>query len=110
MPLQGTTTYGVPNRLPVTEGLVALLATGTGRPVGVTRAPYKGTDVEHVADPPYAIVYPLPGGAVTGSYFSHPDEEVTWVYEVTSVGIRDDQAQWMADVARQSILGRDASG
>lgn len=55
---------------------------------------------------PYAIVYPIAGGATWGPTFYGPDDGAEVPYQVTSVGLRADQAQAMADRVRQAMLGR----
>lgn len=87
------------DRRPLTAALVAYLRTATGRPVGEAAAPVD-------AEVPYAIVYPLPGGASWGPTWAAPDEGSSVPYQITSVGLRADQAQLMADKVRQAMLGR----
>lgn len=92
-----------PDVAPVTAALVAFLAALTGRPVGEATAPLvNGLP----AVPPYAIVYPLAGGTTWGPMLEGPDEGAQLPYQITSVGLRSDQATWMADKVRQAILGR----
>lgn len=89
-------------RLPVTEALAALLATVTGRTGDVGRAP----------DPPalpYWILYPIPGGGPVGPP-AIPDADVALPYQITSVGGRADQAQWLADQARSALLHTEDDG
>lgn len=93
-----------PEQLPITEALVAFLAAQTGKPVGRATAPLTGAGVP--AEPPYAIVYPLTGGATWGPTYDGPDEGADLPYQVTSVGLRQDQAEWMADKVRQAMLAR----
>lgn len=103
-------TNGVPTRRELNDSLRTLLATATGRPIGVVRAPYKNSDVTQVADVPYAIIYPIVGGNFSGSPLFHPEEDAAFTYQVTSVGLRDDQAEWMADSVRVGLLGRGSDG
>ena len=93
-----------PDRRPVTEALVAFLATATGKPVGRATAPL-GVDGTPAA-PPFAVVYPLPGGDTWGPVYDAPDAGAQLPYQVTSVGLRADQAEWLADKVRQAMLGR----
>lgn len=94
----------IPAQRPVTDALAAFLATQTGKPVGKATVPLSaaGTPVE----PPYAIVYPLAGGATWGPDYDGPNEGADLPYQVTSVGLREDQAQWMADKVRDALLRR----
>lgn len=101
---------GVPARRKLNTAVLALLRTATGRPLEMVRAPFKNGDVEQVEDVPYGILYPIPGGGFSGSPLYHPDEDASFVYQVTSVGLRDDQAEWMADKVREAMLGRDDQG
>lgn len=94
-----------PDLGPITTALVAFLAAQTGRPVGYGSAPVTGDGPEDV---PYAIVYPLPGGATWGPFLTGPDEGAEVPYQVTSVGSRGDQADWMADRVRKAMVGRTA--
>lgn len=93
-----------PARRPVTDALAAFLAAETGRPIGKGTAPL--TAAGQPAEPPYAIVYPLGGGATWGPTYAGPDEGADLPYQVTSVGLRTDQAEWMADRVRQAMLTR----
>lgn len=102
---------GIPARRLLTAALKQMLMDATGRPVEVNRAPFQNNDTKIVADVPYAIIYPLPGGgSVAGSQLYHPDEDMVFVYQVTSVALRDDQADWMGDKVRWAMLGRDGQG
>ncbi|MFF1916228.1 hypothetical protein ACFVYE_32495 [Streptomyces sp. NPDC058239] len=96
-------------RLPVTMALSALLTSATRIPVGRGRKP-KDTS------PPYYLLYGVTA-QTDGAPFSDLNEDSTLVYQVTSVSGPDpanpdsygvaDQAEWMADLARTAILGRD---
>lgn len=99
----------VPNRHPVTIAFEAMLKTGTGRPIGVGRSPVVGGDALNPPPVPYGIVYPIPGGGFSGS-LAYPDEDAAFEFQVTSVGLRLDQADWMADKVRQCVLARQESG
>lgn len=95
-----------PDLLPITNALVALLEAQTGRPVGRGSAPLAGGVVADLEDGPYAIVYQLAGGSTWGPMLYGPDEASQLPYQVTSVGKRGDQADWMADRVRQVMVGR----
>ncbi|MEU5490241.1 MULTISPECIES: hypothetical protein [Streptomyces] len=96
-------------RLPVTTALSALLASATSLPVGRGNKPAG-------ANPPYYLLYALPT-ELSGALLADEHEDVSFVYQVTSVSGPDpskpdsrgvaDQAEWMADKARTAILGRD---
>lgn len=91
-------------RLPVTQGLQTLLASLTGKPVGLRSVPLdvKGSPVP----PPYTILYPLDR---TDDTVTLADNQTAAVldYQATFVsgptpGVPDsrggdEQAQWMAD-------------
>lgn len=91
------------DRRPVTSAIVAMLAAAHGRPVGDGEAPADTTL-------PYSVVFEVPGGGFEGPAFAAPDADAAFVYQVTSVGERRDQAGWMADQNRRALLGRDAAG
>lgn len=102
------------DRLPVTIALQALLATLTGKPVGVRTVPLDPATGKPVP-PPYTILDPL----------DHPDDDGTLAdagtaaistYQATFVsgptpGVPDsrggdDQSQWLADRARKVVERR----
>ncbi|MFE3182768.1 hypothetical protein ACFXKR_18130 [Streptomyces violascens] len=58
---------------------------------------------------PYTVLYPL-GGPVGGAPLADASEDAILVYQLTSVGGRVDQAEWMADRVRRVVLERTASG
>ena len=94
-------------RLPVTRALAALLEMATGRPSGVGELPrVQGKSGEwEPAEVPYTILDSLPGE------FSGPPlwvwhADAAWTYQVTSVGEREDQVEWLADRVRAGVVGR----
>ncbi|MGA5670078.1 hypothetical protein ACPCTG_31930 [Streptomyces pseudogriseolus] len=103
-------------RLPVTQGLQALLATLTGRPVGLRSVPLndQGTPVP----PPYTILYPLDRTDDTNTLADNQtaavlDYQATFVSGPTP-GVPnsrggDEQAQWLADKAWK-VVQRPANG
>jgi len=105
------------DRQPVTDGVMALLASLTGKPVGLVTAPLDPTTGAPYP-PPYTLVYPLDhssddgtladrhGAAVSdyqatfvsGPAPGHPDSQGTGV-----------QSQWLADKGRR-VVERPADG
>lgn len=91
-------------RLPVTQGLQALLASLTGKPVGLRSVPLdaKGSPVP----PPYTLLYPQDRNDDTATLADNQraavlDYQATFVSGPTP-GVPDsrggdEQAQWMAD-------------
>jgi hypothetical protein len=89
--------------------LSALLASATSIPVG------RGSKPADTA-PPYYLLHAMPA-MYSGAPFADVHEDSSLVYQVTSVSGPDpvkpdshgvaDQAEWMADLVRTAILGRD---
>ncbi|MFD3511932.1 hypothetical protein [Streptomyces sp. NPDC058657] len=94
------------DRLPVTRALQELLAVATGRPCGFGSLPVVAGKPVPV---PYTVLYAL-GGTVSGAPLADRGEDAELVYQVTAVGGRADQAQWLADKVRQAVLARAATG
>ena len=94
-------------RRAVTAALKTLLES-TGRPVGLGRMPQ--------AQPPYFILYDV-DTSVSGAPFADDNEDLSVVYQVTTVSGPDpatqgsagalDQAEFWADKAREAVLSRD---
>lgn len=84
----------------VTAAFIELLVTGTGMPVGLTEAPTL------VPKKPWGVVHPIDGGGFSGSPLYDPDSDAAFVYQVDSVGRSVDQAQWMDDLVRSTVLAR----
>lgn len=59
---------------------------------------------------PYYIVYPIEGGGYFGPPLTNPEADAAVVLQVNSVGRRRDQAQRLGTIARNLVLGRQASG
>lgn len=93
----------VPGTAGVTNALVALIATATARPVGDAVLPT-------AADPPFAIVYPLPGGDNWGPGLTAPQSGAAIEYQITSVAVGRSAVEAFADTVRLAILGRAAGG
>ena len=97
----------VPARRPVTAGLKALIESGTGRPCRVATAPED--EVGNTEDVPYAVLWPSTG-MFSGPGFVAPEADAVFQYTVHSVGMRDDQADFLADAVREVIVGRQENG
>ncbi|GHJ28577.1 hypothetical protein TPA0910_30100 [Streptomyces hygroscopicus subsp. sporocinereus] len=93
-------------RLPITRALAALLEQATGRPCGIGELPrVQGKSGWEPAPAPYTILDSLPaefGGPPLWDW--HAD--AAWSYQVTSVGERADQVEWLADRVRAGVVGR----
>ncbi|MFD8777523.1 hypothetical protein [Streptomyces sp. NPDC059916] len=97
----------IPTR-PFTIALRTLLATATALPVGPGHAPD--------GPPPYYLLHFI-DRQTHGAPISDLNEDCTLVYQVDSVSGPDprrpdshgtqDQMEWLADKAREAILGRD---
>lgn len=97
------------SRRPVTMALSALLTSATGLPVGRGALPPG-------QDPPYYVLR-LVDHSTSGAPLADDNEDASLVYQVDSISGPDpdisgstgseDQAEWMADKARQILLGRD---
>lgn len=94
-----------PPRLPLTRALLAAIAAGTGRPCGhgVIPRDSQGTP----ASVPYAILDSLPG-LFSGPPFADWQADAVWTYQLTAVGERADQVEWLADRSRTVLVGRSA--
>lgn len=78
-----------------TDGVIAALE-AANLTVGDGEAPS--------GSPPYAVVYPIPGGRAFGS-LSEPHEDAELVYQVTCVGLTREQAEWVADKSMALLDG-----
>jgi hypothetical protein len=95
-------------RLQVTRAIAAMLASASGMPVGRGQKPQ--------AEPPYYLLYSVDTD-LSGAPFTDQHEDASLVYQITSVSGPSsavassagylDQAEWMADKAREAFLGRD---
>ncbi|WP_425834185.1 hypothetical protein [Streptomyces fractus] len=98
-------------RLPVTRALAALVEHVTGYPCGwgeLPRIQLESGEWEP-APLPHTVLDSLPG-EFTGPPLWDWHADAAWSYQVTSVGERDDQAQWLADRVREAVVGRDHTG
>ncbi|MFJ4010319.1 hypothetical protein [Streptomyces sp. NPDC090026] len=83
-----------------------MLAKATGRPCGLGSLPLVDGSPAPV---PYIVLYPQ-GGRVHGAPLADRSEDADLVYQVTSVGARTDQAEWMAGRVERAVLERTAVG
>lgn len=79
-----------------TDALIAALQ-GLGLTVGDAEAPNVSA--------PYVTVYPIAGGSRNGT-IEAPDDDAELVYQVTCVGQKREQAEWLADKVL-TLLGKD---
>ncbi|MFJ5307478.1 hypothetical protein [Streptomyces sp. NPDC088350] len=97
-------------RLPVTRALTALVEQITGRPCGVGELPrVQGKSGWEPATVPYTVLDSLPA-EFTGPPLWDWHADAAWSYQVTSVGERADQVEWLADRVRAGLVGRDDNG
>ena len=97
-------------RLPVTRAVAALVAEATGRPCGIGGLPRVRTgDGWEAAAVPYAVLDSLPG-SFSGPPLWDWHADAAWAYQVTSIGGREDQVQWLADRIRDGVVGRRSDG
>ncbi|MFE9250159.1 MULTISPECIES: hypothetical protein [Streptomyces] len=98
------------DRLPVTRALAALVEKTTGRPCGIGELPrVEGKSGWEPAASPYTVLDSLPaefGGPPLWDW--HAD--AAWSYQITSVGERGDQVEWLADRVRNGVVGRTDGG
>lgn len=92
----------------VTAAMLDILVRSTKQPAGDHKAPVVSR--ADTAGWPYTIVYSLPGGTQERPNLRAPNADGLLVYQVTSVGLNREQAEWMADRVRLTLLGRDARG
>lgn len=97
------------DRLAVNAAVAELLDL-IGRPIGRSRVPTQPDNDQVVAALPYAILYALRGGEVWGPPLTTSEDSAGLRYQVTSVGLREDSAQWMADQVRQKLTGCNDEG
>lgn len=105
------------DRQPVTTAVQTLLATLTGKPVGLRKVPINAATGKPYP-PPYTLLYPLDHNGDDGTLADRGDAAVS-DYQATFVsgpvpGVADSsggdaQAQWLADKGRK-IVERPADG
>ena len=94
-----------PDRRLLTNALVLILENSTSRSIGDHETPENIPSGE-----PWAIVYAIPGGNFDGPPLRAPNADGSFVYQVTSAGRSREQAEWMADMVRRTLLARNADG
>lgn len=99
----------VPGRQLVTTALLAMLRQskadgGLGALVGDNQAPaFSKTQPDERIDYPYFVLFDIDGGGRSGDYVNEASD-AQYVYQLTCVGRRRDQAQWAADRAQLAFL------
>lgn len=88
----------------ITDWFLSLIG-GTGKPVGNHEIP----ELPNTKSPHF-IVYSIPGGGFSGPALTAPHADAEMVFQVTSVGWQPQQAQWMAALARRTVIDRTAGG
>ncbi|MGQ4490080.1 hypothetical protein ACN6LM_000510 [Streptomyces sp. SAS_281] len=93
-------------RLPVTRALAALVENATARPCGIGELPrVEGKSGWEPASAPYTILDSLPA-EFDGPPLWDWHADAKWSYQITSVGERGDQVEWLADRVRAGVVGR----
>lgn len=100
-----------PPRLPLTRAVRLLIAETTCYPCGLGGLPRLRDEAGELrpAPVPYTILDSLPG-VFSGPPFADWHADAAWSYQVTSVGERDDQVQWLADEVRKAVASRTPDG
>lgn len=99
-----------PNLWPLWDGYITMLAAVTGKPVDLGRVPDTIVfDDNNLLVDPYVIVNALIATQIEGAWAS-PHEQVTVPLQHSSIGRNPEQAQRMADRAREAVLARNANG
>ncbi|MEU7158493.1 hypothetical protein [Streptomyces chrestomyceticus] len=94
------------DRAAVSEAFRRTLAEATARPCGLGKLPLVDGQPAEV---PYLVLYPQ-GGPVGGAPLADASEDAELLYQVTAVAARTDQAEWMADRVRRTVLERTTTG
>lgn len=93
----------------ITQALHKLLEDSTSWHWGNLRPPIDPSG--KVEDSPYGIIIPREKGQLTGPPFSNNPWSIgSMEYTIRSFGLRHDQAELMADRAREVIIGRNSIG
>jgi hypothetical protein len=99
-----------PDLRPFCDWMIALLLTGTGKPVGDHDVPTLPEPPPGQAESPYCIVYSIDGGGFSGPALFAPNADAELMFQVTSAGRTRGQAQWMSDMVRRTVLARSSTG
>lgn len=105
-------------RQTVTKSVAQLLATATGKPVGVGKVPINAATGQPYP-PPYTLLYPLDHDSTDGTLADRGAAAVS-TYQATfvsgpvpgqsnSAGTVE-QAEWLADKGRTGVMARPADG
>jgi hypothetical protein len=97
-----------PPRREVTAQLAILLRSQTTKDFGVVDMPEPLPDALTPALP-YGVIYPINDGGYWGG-LGAPQASAEFTFQVTTVGGRADQCEWLGDRVRAAILGRTTSG
>lgn len=95
------------HRLPFDKLLRQAVAAGTGKPCGYATVPRDAAGL--AIPPPYSVLYPVAGTALSGPPLGDHHADASWSCQLTHVGTGVDQAVWLADRARDVVLGRQAA-
>lgn len=99
-----------PNLRLLWKALVDMLAAQTTKPAALGRVPDAvAYDNDGLLVDPYLIITPLIATQLSGSWAA-PQEEATIPLQITSIGQNAEQAQGLADLARQTLVGRNPNG
>lgn len=87
------------------------VTTPDGRPlrIGDNRAP-EAVPPAKLPETPFAVLRSLGGPEPTGAPFGDPHTDARHEFRLTSVGTNRRSAEALADLIRDAILGRNASG
>mgnify|MGYP006189841959 CR=1 FL=1 len=106
------TDYLLP-RAPMTTKIQDTLAGALGIPFGTAAAPRVPSTGDAstlvAATAPYGVLYPL-WRNLSGPPFGAANVDAEWVYQVTLIAERGDQADFLLDRVFQVFLGKDAAG
>jgi hypothetical protein len=98
-----------PGRALVTDWLLALIRSTlpAGQTCGDMRAENNSSG-ELIY--PYRVLWPIPGGSVSGPALGQAQGDAALVFQVDYVGRTRDQAEKAADLGRETIAGRKPDG
>ena len=96
------------NSLQLNKALRLMLETGIGKPVGMNGFPTTADGRPVLGQ--FAVLYAIPPSTFDGPPLADGHADVTWTYQVTCVGLREDQLTWLGDKVRTVMLGRAGGG